>query len=360
MKILFAPYNVASMPGITAIGLNSLDGIEARCYNLGHNKIVSSNEFTLNILEVPFKKNPFQWARWKFKKYYHLIRLILWADVIHWTWDSIVRFDLDLRLIKWLQKPAVVEFVGSDIRIPSLAGQYSPWYKIAFTNGYEYASIESEEKSLKLQKKFSFFGFVPVLVPEMQLYLNRELFPKAYTTQWRIPTQLFSVKYPCQTVKRITIVHSPSAKIAKGTNYIMPVLERLKAELDVEYRIIHNMPRAEALKVVEQADIFIDQIILGMYGMAALEAMSMGKPVVAFLMDKLFENNGFPEGIPIVNANANTLFEKLKELVENPKKCYDIGRASRKWVEQSHDTILLSKDLVDTYTNVIQNKRGHA
>jgi len=359
LKVLFAPYNIASMPGITADALNKLSGVEAICYNLGSNKIVSSNVYTVNILEYPFRKHPLRWLQWKFKKYYHLIRLIFWADVIHWTWDSIVRADLDLRLIRLLRKPVLVEWVGSDIRMPSRAGKYSPWYKKVFDNGYEYASIENDAKSLALQQKFSRFGFIPVLVPEMQLYVHHELFPKVYTTQWRIPTSNFVPHYPEAREKRVVIVHSPSAKFAKGTNYIMPVLEQLQQEFNVEYRIAHNMPRAEALKVVQDADIFIDQIICGNYGMASLEALSMGKPVIAYLMPELLHNNGFPAGIPIINADPENLYEKLKELILNPQLRYRVGRESRQWVEQSHDSIMLAKALLETYKEVIQNKKGH-
>ena len=74
------------------------------------------------------------------------------------------------------------------------------------------------------------------------------------------------------------------------------------------------MTRAEALEIMQKADIFIDQLILGSYGMSSIEAMSFGKPVMTYIMPKVFEA-GLPNECPIVNTNPTNLEGNLIALI---------------------------------------------
>ncbi len=367
MKILFAPLNIASMPATTCAALNKIDGIQSVYLSAGKHPYISDNQYRKGIAcpveYVSFKKNPFKHII--FKLFFHLLfkpyrvvkfcRWVIWADVVHWTGVSIFSFNVDLLLIKLLRKKRFVEWVGSDIRVPEVTMKESIWYKEAYYNGYEYSQMESKEKSYKLQEKFAGYGFVPILVPEMQLFLKPSLFPIVYTTQYRsferakqeIPY------YPKLTNEKIIIVHSPSAKIAKGSNFIIAVINELKSLYPVEFILLHNIPRPQVLEVMKTCDIFIDQIILGSYASAAIEAMGYGKPVVAYIMPSVFIK-GTPISCPIINANPDTLKNEMIRLIESPVLRNKIGIESRKYAEEIHDADKLAAELVKIYESAKQ------
>lgn len=363
MKILFAPGNIASMPAITADALNKIPGITARYISTRKHKYLQDNDAMIDLtFEFPYKsfrENPLKHFLYlignklvlKLYKFLKLCRWIMWADVVHWNWDSTNKFSLDLMFAKLLKKRRFIEWVGSEMRIPEITMAESKWYKEAFNNGYEYSSIESRESSFRLQEKFAKYGFVPILVPEMHLFLKSSLFKTVFLTQYRIfqknkfPTPF----YPDPAKNKIVIVHSPSAKYAKGSNFIIPVIEKLKEKYNIEFILLHNVPRTEVIETMKRCDIFIDQIILGSYAAAAIEAMSLGKPTLAYIMPGVYKK-GIPESCPIINVNPETLQEKLKELIEDPMLRFQVGVKSRLFAEEVHNADKLALQLLEIYT----------
>jgi len=349
MKILYAPYNIASMPSITAQAMNKIDDVTAISISINENKYSTNLSSTIE-LKID-KKNIFTFFLSKLNIYYTLLRYILWADVIHWTWRSgVLHYNLDLFLIKLLKKKAYIEWVGSDIRVPEVLMKINEEYKLAFYNGYEYKNGECIENSYLTQSLFKKMNFIPILVPEMKLYLKPSLFDIVYNVQYRISTSKIRPVYPKLSNSNIKIIHSPSARYAKGSNYIESVINKLKLKYKFEYIELHNLPHSEVLRIMKSADIFIDQIILGSYAMAAMEAMCYGKPVLAYIMPSLYKK-GIPEDCPIVNVTKDTLEMHLEKLISNPFLRNSIGVKSRQFVESNHDSEIISNYLYQIYKN---------
>jgi glycosyltransferase involved in cell wall biosynthesis len=348
MNILFAPANIASMQSMTTEALNKIKGINAKCIVFDSHKYNAYSKNTI-ILAVN-RKNKATFLYTKIKGFVVLCRYILWADVIHWSWGSAFPFQLDIRLAALLRKKRFIEWVGSDIRVPEITGKESVWYKNAFHNGYEYAQIESKKKSYHIQKLFSRLNFVPILVPEMTLFLMPGLFKKNHVAQYRCfsKEKFPETFYPATNNDKIVIVHSPSAKIAKGSNYIIPVVEELQKRYPVEFILLHDVSHQQVIETMKHCDIFIDQIILGSYAAAAIEAMSLGKPVVAYIMPSVFQQ-GLPGECPVVNANPDTLKEQLTMLITNPQLRREIGMKSRQYVEKFHNVDTISTQLLSIY-----------
>lgn len=343
------------MPAITAEAMRKL-GHEARCISIGTNRFLTGNENVI-VLKYHSFRNPFLYGYYKLIYIIRLYKLLKWCDVVHWTWNTALPFSLDLKLIRWMKKPRFIEWVGSDIRVPEVTMAESQWYKEAYDNGYEYSMMESKANSYRNQENFARHGFVPILVPEMQLFLKPGLFNTIHTTQYRIPTTEFTPQYPAIQNEKIVIVHSPSAKIAKGSNYILPIVNSLKKKYNIDFVLLHNVSRSEVLKAMAKADIFIDQIILGSFAAAAIEAMSFGKPVIAYIMPALY-NKGVLGDCPVVNANPSNLEEKLTELIESPLLRRDIGIQSRAYVEKIHEANLVSKNLLKIYSSSIEASKN--
>ena len=127
---------------------------------------------------------------------------------------------------------------------------------------------------------------------------------------------------------RPVIVHSPNHRNVKGTDYLIQAVDRLKSlGLECELRLIERVPRHIALELYKQADIIADQFCIGTIGVFGLEAMALGKPVMAYidhahLGDPVFDH-------PVVNTNPENLIEVLAVLLQVPLLGERLGCAGR-------------------------------
>src|SRR5688572_6736744 len=123
MKILFAPINIASMPAITAKSLNGINGVKARYISSYKHKYLSENSFVIKLYFLmvykAFKDAPLWNITYRicynllFRPYQFIVlcRWIMWADVVHWSWDNMYPSNIDLKLIKALGKKRFIEWV---------------------------------------------------------------------------------------------------------------------------------------------------------------------------------------------------------------------------------------------------------
>ena len=349
MKVLILPSNIASMPAITTDRLLKR-GVQVRALFLDTNNYQQQSA----ALEFPLKGLRFGWPHklWNFSRFlFHAVRGIIWADVIHYCGSFNKQLDILLfPLIRLLKKPALVEWVGSDIRIPEVEFVDNPYYKKAYHNGYEYP-YESMAQSLDTQMRFKKAGFHPLVFPGMEQYILKDIFPDYYRFIQRIDLGDYTPVPPSVDVKKPRIVHAPTAPVAKGTNYIEEALGQLKSEFDFEYVRAYKMKRTDVLKEIAQCDIFVDQIILGSYGMAAMEAFAFAKPVVCFMKPSVLEC--FPENSPIINANPDSIKDVLRKLLSDAVFRNGAGINSRKYAEKYHDIDSCIDELISIYYTVI-------
>ena len=94
-------------------------------------------------------------------------------------------------------------------------------------------------------------------------------------------------------------------------------------------------------KEIEKTDLVIDQMLVGFYGLLSIESMAMGKPVVCYLRPDILERS--PADMPVINADPDTLYSVLKEILLSPEKLVDIGKRSREYIENHHDAKIIAK-----------------
>jgi len=139
----------------------------------------------------------------------------------------------------------------------------------------------------------------------------------------------------------------------KGSPHILSAIERLKSEgYCVEYLYIHDKKSKDMRFYQAQADIIVDQLIYGWWGSTAVEAAALGKPVVCYLRPswKQFFFKVFPEyvSIPIVEANTETIYEVLKNLVVDATYRNQMGEDSRTFAESHFDAKKNTADFIKT------------
>jgi hypothetical protein len=214
--------------------------------------------------------------RWRLK----MTRAMAWADVLHWHWGDTTWRGMDLRLAAWLRKPRLVEFWGDDLRDPETASRDNPFIARMYKQNPALAGCRSKPA----QRLFQRHGF-ECLLPGVELcdYLEAGVFAGYYQTRQRLPLENFTPRFPNPHKPRPLLVHAPSAKSKKGTEAVLSALDKLAKTHPFDFKLLHQMPRSQALQTVAGCDVFLDQFTIGAEGLAALEAMALGKPVVCFI-----------------------------------------------------------------------------
>ena len=168
-----------------------------------------------------------------------------------------------------------------------------------------------------------------------------------------IPPGLDLTRYapaPPSGRSRPLVVHAPSSRRRKGTDQVVAAC----AQLDVDLEIVEGVPHEEARHRYAAADIVVDQLNAGWYGLFAIEAMALGKPVVTYLHDEAVRRTeqAFGVRVPLVRTTKETLAEALRPLVESPVERRRIGADSRAYVERVHDVERVADRLLDLYSRL--------
>ena len=353
MRVLHLPWNIASQISVTVRALRDA-GADARGLVLGNAPICDGTALQIHRV-FSRRRHPIRatWAAlgWSID----VLRAIRWADVIHWHADAALRWGWDLNCAAKLGKPGIVEFWGSDIRMPQTASADNPYVAKMYHDLPELAN-GAGERSLARQGRFARYGFA-CLIPgaELLAYIDPCLFPTPYRTRARLLLQEFRPMYPGSYTPRPLVVHAPSHKGKKGTDCVLRVVEQLHRTHAFDFRLLHGVERSEALGIVGRCDVFLDQFVLGAHGLATLEAMALGKPAVCYIKPSLVP--AYPPDCPIVNANQDNLADVLKGLLEDGRHRHEIGRRSRAYVEQHHDALQIVRQLVGIYEQLIEKAR---
>jgi glycosyltransferase involved in cell wall biosynthesis len=149
---------------------------------------------------------------------------------------------------------------------------------------------------------------------------------------------------------RPVILHAPSSRRRKGTEHVVAACEGLDADLELVEGLHHD----EAFERYRNADVVVDQLNAGWYGLFAIECMALGKPVVTFLREEAVRRTETALGtqVPLVSATAETLRDRLRPLVADAAERRRLGAASRAYVERVHDVERIADRLLDVYARI--------
>ena len=295
MKILEGTTDAANQSYYAAEGLKAL-GYDARCAHYTSCEYFLEGDFEFGFDRAKRVRYPLYAMRMAAFAY----RAAREYDVFHFHCGrSLLPKNLDLGMLDKKGKGYFFEYHGSEIRQGShwRENPYSDRIPLYFEND---AAVRRAEMQLAHAR-----GAI-VHDAEMGLYVPRVA--PLYYVPLRIDADRFSPNFPDgDASRRPLVVHAPSSRSVKGSDVIESVLDELSASYDFDVRIIHDVPQVEAFEIYRQADIVIDQLYIGTYGVFALEAMALGKPVVTYLRPDLKE--AFPKDLPIVSASEATLKE---------------------------------------------------
>ena len=96
-----------------------------------------------------------------------------------------------------------------------------------------------------------------------------------------------------------------------------------------------------------EADIIVDQLRAGHYGTLGAEGMAMGKTVLVWISD--WAAQFYPEPVPVVVANPETVTEKLRMAICDRDLRDDLRIRGRRYAERYHDARRCASHLLRIY-----------
>lgn len=152
------------------------------------------------------------------------------------------------------------------------------------------------------------------------------------------------------------VVHAPSNPRLKGTDVIEAVVAPLVAAGSIRYQAVTGVTPAEAADWVRRADIVIDQLTLGLYGVLACEALASGAVVIGQVGPRIRER--VPAPVPIVEASPATLDGVLRDAVARIEELRSRAAERRGFVQRFHDGLYSAEALGGLLSDVAAGDHG--
>jgi O-antigen/teichoic acid export membrane protein/glycosyltransferase involved in cell wall biosynthesis len=307
-RVVHCPVNTAGVPWQNVEALRR-QGVDAKLVVFERYRLHPEADWSLDREGGLIRR---QLAQWK-----AFLQLLPKADVFHfYSGLTFIPKSFQFPILRLFRKKSVLHFMGSDIRGRSPE-------ELGYTSSADAQIVGS----------YDAIRWVPdahVVPPGIDL---RDFRPVAESAR-----------------SRPLVVHAPSNRARKGTEHVVAACK----ELDVELEIVEGLHHEEARRRYERADIVVDQLNAGWYGLFAIEAMALGKPVVTSLHADAVERTerAFGVQLPLVNASKESLVEALRPLVDSAEERARVGAESRAYVERVHDGDRNAELLIKIYDEI--------
>jgi hypothetical protein len=374
LRVLHCPWNVAGQSAALAAGEREL-GLDSRCV-----VIQSAVDFPAD--ESLTEPGCGQFAA-ELSRYRLFWRALRWADIVHfnfgqsclvpnafpgfsglslmkpWRWPRRAYARLvwlaDLPILKAAGKKIFITWQGDDARQGDRSREL---FEICIAREVDnsYYPPGSDEWKRRAIARFARHA-------DGQLALNPDLLHVLPVGALFLPYASFD---PASVVARppipearapLKILHAPSRRSAKGTRHVLGAVERLRqSELAFDFELVENLPRQDAIRRYAEADVVVDQLLAGWYGGLAVEAMALGKVVVAYL--RAGDLKGVPAdllaALPIVHATPSTIEIVLRDLIRAPRSELAMrGAAGRAFVERWHRPCVVARLTAALYARAV-------
>lgn len=278
-----------------------------------------------------------------------------WVKLLYNLYAGV--FELkDLRLLKRMGKSVIMTYQGDDAR---QGGFLRSHYAISPVDEPCYYTRESDRlKQERIRAVDCYADAIFAVNPDLLHVLpsRAKFLPYAHLDVGSIRPA------PPKWNPTPVVIHAPSHRGLKGTKHVLNAVHRLRSEgIALKFVLIENLSHSEAMRLYEEADLLVDQLLYGWYGGLAVELMALGKPVVAYIReeDLDFVPSAMRTELTVVNATPESIYRVLRELVTVRRyELTELGLRGRKYVENWHDPIRVASMLKGTYESIFELNRA--
>lgn len=376
------PINVVHLPSYSAGQPHSLacalgDKFSAKSASLSiSNKYSYSTDITLKRIDLLKSDKSGERQLLKLIQYFDENKEIKKQDIYHFHSRPLLygkdmlgaHVFSDVALLKKIGKKIFFHFRGSEARLLSIFSQKNPFSWIHEIN----SSKDEQTKSILISQSPAIFeengqlSFIDkakafstevfVTDAEVGSYVpNSTIVPRT------VDKKLFqrgSVRALRDFEKKpLRIVHAPSRPFIKGTQFLIDAVERLKKDgYSVEVDLLTGVSNQEVIERCISADLCVDQLRIGWYGVFSVEAMALGLPVICFIRDDLLHY--LPDDRPIINANPKTIYGVIKSILDNKSVLDIFGRNAFNYAIKTHHPDVVANILEKIYLDGWEAKKN--
>ncbi len=315
-------------------------GFKADLYLKGEHPFKYDNSHTFLI-----KRYSNIWKSRIYMRYLTIKCLLKYDAFIFMSGDSLLTDYRDFKIYRFFKKKTMMLYLGCDVQQPEMTFRSDIPYSACHNCTQQYKDFVEcvpEEKIFRTRKAENASSFIVSHLAFSDV-LKREYIDIVQP----INIEDFPADTPANNREVPVILHAPSNFGYKGTKYLIEAVDKLKKEFDFEFRLVNNVSINNLYKEIADADLIVDQLIQGWFGMLPLEAMMYKKPVVCYVRDDVLKR--LPEDFPIINANPSNIYNVLKELLQNRSNWKAIGEAGRLYVQKYHN----AKEIAETYAHLL-------
>lgn len=249
---------------------------------------------------------------------------------------------LEFKIYRLLQKEVIMHFVGSDIRDPNYLYSKSENILKHLEGKFEAELSASWQKQL-VEDSLKYSKQMIVSTPDLLKIVPQAVYYPVQIDLKKYKKELSETekKTPFFKSEKIKVLHAPSNIRVKGSEIINDVLKEIEREtdliefiytkeLDRETGSVYTVSRYELFQLYKEADIVIDQLIIGWYGLQSIEALLAGCEVMCFIEDEL--KTQLFEGCPIHPTNAIDLKKDVLTLIHQNIS----SEGTELWVKRHH------------------------
>lgn len=290
--------------------------------------------------------------KWIARKYPYLLGrywAFIWAlknfDIFHLYYDA---GFLD-RTIWWRLEPIIYQLFGKKVILypygadvwDTLRNQ-NRLHKVGhmlFDSKYFHLDFKRIHRTYHWSKYVNFvFGYINYIdfLPRIDVLTYQGYFID------NVEDYTYSFPEINSTVK---IIHYANNGIRKGSRIISEVMNSLKLKRkDFEFKCLDGINRSEALILLDESHIFIDNLVDGFPSFSPIEAMLKGKIVITYLDKSIkefytYSNKGyyvkFFDDLPIIEIDdIDKMSEKVEMLLDSKESLRDLSFKSRKFAEK--------------------------
>lgn len=333
MKIFLGLVNYGTQAGMLAQGLRD-EGVNA--LSVVYNDSYFQRIIDVNICRDINSRNPI--IR-RIKRLHFFLSSFREYNVFHFFFGcTMLPYNLDAPFYKLFRKKVVMEYLGNDVSLwqgnNGVDGQGRPVNRIKIIKRINKQAIQFDRQLV----------CAPCYYPCVD---NSIILPLAL--------DLSSFDFhplDLKPGKILTIMHCPTNRRQKKSDIIEAALERLKAEgYQFNYKCITNVSHDELKKEYITSDIVIDQLT-SWFGTVSIEAMALGRPVIAGYLPHMCHYDKRYENIPIINADVYNIYDVLKGILEGKYNLEEISKKSREFVMRTHDLKSVTKQLIGIYESL--------
>jgi glycosyltransferase involved in cell wall biosynthesis len=357
LKVFIGPIDVAGQAGTLARAFRSLD-VEAVSLSLTNpREFPVDRAFARDSVPANGTRRVLAQAQIALQ----LGRYILQqrADVYHFLMLKTFGGDrhIDLPLLRRVGRRMLMEVCGDEVRIPEIAVANNPFLAEYYRNHRDealfYRTYGGSTKKLvdRIRRVARHIRVATAADYELYPYVA-PYFERVELVRQVADLDLLQPAYPDPERTVPVVLHAPSKRHNKGTAFVEAAVAELRRRgVAFDFRMPTGLlAQHQAWDLMRAADVVVDQLIIGSHGGQAVEAMALGKPVICYIRDDLVER--YPADMPIVNANPDTLADRLEALIAAPELRHDLGRRGRRYVEQYHDSRKIAQQLLGIYAGI--------